>query len=362
MASFRVTLWEAYDEGKSPWGLLSSLMNKDPLEVQQELGGVETEAWKYLFLMASMIDLRRMRRQKEHVKDVHQVIDLIKNAQNIVVILGAGGSVGLDFRSPGGLYDSIAKDGVFEDPCNVFDLEYFQKDPSIFWKYAHTIFPARHPQHSATHYFLQKLQEHGKLLKIYTQNVDTLEVGIPDEKLCYVHGSWRDCKCCECGYKMTIEELRPSVEAGTVPVCTKCGGPIMPGIVFFGQPTNFEHKDVCREATVADLLLVIGTSLRVAPISELPSIMSDVTSVLINRAPVTCDFNAQLLGECDDIVGMLERELDWAESGMTADDSVFFPPNNFVFESNHELGTRIIETARNSFLATSVTVDVSDLE
>ena len=362
MASFRISLWEALDEGKSPWGLLATLVQRDPLEIQQELHGVESEAWRILFAIASTMELERMRKRKTHIKQIDKVIELIKNAQNIVVILGAGGSVGLDFRSPGGLYDSIAKDGVFEDPCNVFDLDYFQKDPSIFWRYAHTIFPAKNPQHSATHYFLQKLQEHGKLLKIYTQNVDTLEIGIPDEKLCYVHGSWRNCKCCECGYRMTIEELRPSVEEGSVPVCIKCGGPIMPGIVFFGQQTNFEMKDACKAASIADLLLVIGTSLRVAPISQLPSIMCDVTSVLINRAPVTCDFNAQLLGECSEIVGMLEKELGWSEEGSSAQDSVYFPPNNFVFESHHELGTRIVETARNSFLATSVTVDVSDLE
>ena len=125
---------------------------------------------------------------------------------------------------------------------------------------------------------------------------------------------------------------------------------------------NLDDKDALNAARVADLLIVVGTSLRVAPISELPDVMSNVPSVLINRAPVTCDFNAQLLGECSEIVEMIEKELGWSETGKTSEDSVFFPPNNFVFESDNELGTKIVNSTRNKFLVTSVTVDVRDLE
>lgn len=357
MLSNNLGILEALESGKNPWDLLASLLNRSAAELQAELHIPDVEIWRMLMFH------ERRRAPKEPINDISKVVELIEKAKNIVVILGAGGSVGLDFRSPGGLYDSIAKDGVFDDPCNVFDLDYFNMDPSIFWKYAHTIFPARNPQHSETHFFLQKLEEKGKLLKIYTQNVDTLEVGIPDEKLCYVHGSWRNCVCKECGYKMTIEELRPSIESRTVPVCKMCGGPIKPGIVFFGQSTNLDDNEAFNDSKTADLLIVIGTSLRVAPISELPDMMSNVPSILINRAPVTCDFNAQILGECSEIVHMIERELGWREDeGVKAKDSVFFPPNSFVFEADNELATRIVDTPRNKFLATSVVVDVRDLE
>jgi NAD-dependent SIR2 family protein deacetylase len=357
MLSNNLGILEAIESGKSPWDLLAALLNRSVAELQAHHNLRESDIWRFL-----LFSERRMR-VKEHIDDVNKAIELIDKAQNVVVILGAGGSVGLDFRSSGGLYDSIAKDGVFDDPCNVFDLEYFERDPSIFWKYAYTIFPAREPEHSATHFFLKKIEEKGKLLRVYTQNVDTLEVGIPDEKLCCVHGSWRSCVCRNCGYRVPIEELRPSIESRVMPVCKICGGPIKPGIVFFGQPTNLDDREAYSDARVADLLIVIGTSLRVAPISELPDLMSNVPSILINRSPVTCDFNMQLLGECSEIVQMLERELGWRDDeGVRAKDSIFFPPNSFVFEADNELATRIVDTARNKFLATSVVIDVRDLE
>ncbi|KAI5488559.1 NAD+ binding [Trichomonas vaginalis G3] len=363
MLSQSFAVINALEEGKCPWEMLAGLLNRDVDEVKAQFQAPEEDIWRLLYRLASAADGLRAKKPREYYTDLDRIIDLIDKSHNIVILLGAGGSVGPDFRSPGGLYDSIAKDGVFDDPCKVFDNQYFEEDPSIFWRYAHTIFPSANPQHSGSHIFIEMLEQKGKLLRVYSQNVDTLEKGIPDEKLVCVHGSWRECRCMQCGLVQSIEDLRPSVEQRVVPQCKQCGGPIKPGIVFFEQPTNLDEKQAFADAEQADLLIVIGTSLRVAPISELPDLMSSVPSILINRAPVTTNFNAQFLGECDDIVQMLESELGWIENKrISSKDSVFFPPNNFVIESNSELGTRIIETSRNKFLATSFTIDVSDTE
>lgn len=363
MLSQSFAVINALEEGKCPYEMLAGLLNRDVDEVKAQFQAPEEDIWRLLFRLATTADRIRQRKSREYYTDIGRIIELIDKANKIVILLGAGGSVGPDFRSPGGLYDSIAKDGVFDDPCNVFDLKYFQQDPSIFWRYAHTIFPAKNPEHSGSHYFIEMLEQKGKLLRVYSQNVDTLEKGLPDEKLVCVHGSWRDCHCMQCGHLHSIEDLRPSVEQRTVPLCQVCGGQIKPGIVFFGQPTNLDEKQVCSDAREADLLIVIGTSLRVAPISELPDLMSDVPSILINRAPVTTNFNAQFLGECDDIVHLIEEMLGWAHyEYVSSNDAIFFPPNNFVLESDNALGTRIIETSRNKFLVTSYTCDVNDLE
>lgn len=298
--------------------------------------------------------------KREYIKSATDVVSLIRDASRIVVIIGAGASVGPDFRSPGGLYETIAQTGALEDPYQVFDLDYFQRDPSVFWRFAHMIFPSQTPEHSLTQYFLAELEKRGKLLRLYTQNVDTLEVGIPNEKLRCVHGSWRENNCMNCGASYGIEDLRDAVNRQTVPVCTNCGGQIKPGIVFFGQRTNIEDEDIEYDSEHADLLIVIGTSLRVAPVSYLPQMMWRTPAVLINREPVTCSFNAELLGDCDDVCKVLERELGWREDAKGADAFTFFEPNKFVLPSEDGTGTQFCETSRNLFLVTPALSGIND--
>lgn len=356
--SLKTTVFEAMGDGRDPKELLSQLLQKDPSEFDLP----DDVLWRMLYNMALSQGMNQTRPPRPIVSNIQSVFDLINEAKKVVVILGAGGSVGPDFRSPGGLYDSIAKEGVLDDPCDVFDLEYFERDPSIFWRFAHTIFPERHPKHSATHYFIQQLENRGKLLRLYTQNVDTLEVGIPPSRLRCVHGSWRESRCMRCGALHHIEDIREAVEKGLIPQCYFCGGPIKPGIVFFGQDVNINYHELEMDANEADLLIVIGTSLKVAPVSEIPDTMGNVPSILINRSTVDKSFSAELLGECDDIIKMVEYEIGWdAEEGLDPSEATFFGPNKFIFPSDSELATKVVECSRNDFLVTSVPVDVSDL-
>lgn len=78
-----------------------------------------------------------------------------------------------DFRSSNGLYGKLARDGIFP-PEKVFDSAYFKKDPTLFFKYARDLLPANIAP-SLTHHFIAMLEKKGKLLRNYTQNIDTLE-------------------------------------------------------------------------------------------------------------------------------------------------------------------------------------------
>lgn len=343
-----------------PKELLSSLLNRDVGELPDN----EDILWKKLYDLTYHGGKRFQPIFKPICKDFDSIIRLIDQASKIVVILGAGGSVGPDFRSPGGLYDSIAKEGAFEDPCQVFDLDTFMDDPSVFWRFAHTIFPERYPRHSQAHYFLENLEKRGKLLRLYTQNVDALDVGILPEHLRCVHGSWRESYCMTCDALHTIEDIRDSVEKGEVPRCIFCGGAIKPGIVFFGQSVNLNDFELENDAREADLLLVIGTSLSVAPVSDIPRMMRNTPSILINRATVKGHFSAELLGECDDVVNAIESELGWSsetQPQVEISKITKYATNKFIFPSNSEFATRVEPTTRADFLATSVPVDVDDL-
>jgi len=352
MLSLSTVVLEAMEGGKDPRDLLCSMLHKDPAEASAEFSGSDTELWQLLFNIASAADQRQIQKPKTYLTDLDSVVSLIDNATNIVVLFGAGASSGPDFRSQGGLYDTIEKEGLLSDPYQVFDLDVFREDPSIFWRYAHMIFPSKMPVYSAAHYFVESLESRGKLLRLYTQNVDALERGISDEHLRCVHGSWRESFCESCGRKFNIEDIRPAVELQSIPRCS-CGGTIRPGIVFYGQATNLNEYEAYEDAKRADLLIVVGTSLQVAPISELPALMHNVPSILINREPVNCEFNVELLGECSDIIEGIENKLGW-EFEKTGEDVLpqFLRPNQLVFQRKEISGTHVVEDGKSKFLVT----------
>lgn len=62
-----------------------------------------------------------------------------------------------------------------------------------------------------------------------------------------------------------------------------------------------------------DLILVMGTSLKVAPVSELLTFMPNVPRILINKTPVThTTLDVMLLGDSDEIVQYLCDKLEWS--------------------------------------------------
>ena len=68
-------------------------------------------------------------------------------------------------------------------------------------------------------------------------------------------------------------------------VCTKCGGHVKPDIVFFGEelPDRF-HALLKNDKHYADLVIVLGSSLKVAPVSLIPEMVTkSCKRALINR-------------------------------------------------------------------------------
>jgi NAD-dependent histone deacetylase SIR2 len=88
-----------------------------------------------------------------------------------------------------------------------------------------------------------------------------------------------------------------------------------PDITFFGEPLpdQFEDRLTKHDQDKADLLLVIGTSLKVAPVSEVASFLPpDVPAIYISRQPVNhINFDIDLLGDCDVVVAELCRRAGW---------------------------------------------------
>jgi len=243
-------------------------------------------------------------------------IALIKGAKNIVVVTGAGVSTSAgipDFRSPGtGLYYNLQRYNL-PYPEAIFDIDYFINHPEPFFELARELLPGNYKP-TLTHRFILMLQEEGKLLRNYTQNIDGLEKVANIKGVVACHGTFQTATCLSCGKKYQFGDIEKYLRAGQVPRCTCDPASIIkPDIVFFGGtlPAIF-FELVALDILKTDLLLVMGTSLNVYPVAGLVDAVSpDCPIILINKTPPLGNFDRKmelLLGSCDEICAELAQE------------------------------------------------------
>jgi NAD-dependent deacetylase sirtuin 2 len=274
-------------------------------------------------------------------KSLKGIADLIANpnCKNIIVISGAGISVNAgipDFRSEkSGLYCNLAKYNL-PYPEAMFDISYFMRDPKPFFSLAKNLIPAD-AKPTVTHHFLKLLEDKKKLLRNYTQNIDNLEriAGMTDDKLVEAHGSVNSATCLKCKIKFKYEYIKEKIIKEEIPICA-CGGIIKPDIVFFGEllPTRF-HKLIDQDFPKCDLLIVMGTSLKVHPMASLiDKVDISVPRLFLNKTDLNIDsrsgdpFDKHLgmteeevkqlttrdvmyIGDCDEGVKQLAEYLGW---------------------------------------------------
>lgn len=71
----------------------------------------------------------------------------------------------------------------------MFDIEIFRENPEIFYSFAHELYPTDDVRRtSRTHRFIRRLEIEDKLLRNYTQNIDTLEKTAGIKKVLHAHG------------------------------------------------------------------------------------------------------------------------------------------------------------------------------
>ncbi|KAJ5567416.1 hypothetical protein N7535_006722 [Penicillium sp. DV-2018c] len=334
------------------------------------LEGAPDEAYHSLLAIALSREFSRRPKLPQY-NTVDDAVRLLHESKNIIVLTGAGISTSLgipDFRSKDtGLYAKLAHLGL-SDPQEVFDIHVFREDPGIFFSIAKDILPTE-KKWSPTHGFIRLLQDKGKLLTNYTQNIDNIEAnaGVSPEKIVQCHGSFATATCVKCRFKVPGKAIFDEVREGNIPYCTACKeriaaeelksqglkrkrssngqqkdrkisdssdeddyeiptpGVMKPDITFFGEdlPDEFGQRLLHQDRELADLVIVIGTSLKVAPVAEVPGIIPrNVPQIYISRTPVThTEFDIDLLGDCDVVVSELSRRAGWnLQHHMIADD------------------------------------------
>lgn len=291
------------------------------------------------FLLIATRHALSSRQRLAYPHTLDDLAEVLEKAKNIIVLTGAGISTSLgipDFRSESGLYSKLAHLGL-SDPQEVFDIDIFRDDPSIFYSMAKDVLPETE-RFSPTHAFIKLLQDRGILLRNYTQNIDNLEsyAGVDKEKLVQCHGSFATATCISCKLQVEGSTLFPEIRQGLVPKCPNCAknlrkqskkgsddendippsyGVMKPDITFFGEPLpkRFEQLLLSGDAQNCDLLICIGTSLKVAPVSEIVRILPPrVPQIYISKAAVYHnEFDVTFLGSCDDAVELLCQKMNW---------------------------------------------------
>jgi NAD-dependent SIR2 family protein deacetylase len=97
------------------------------------------------------------------------------------------------------------------------------------------------------------------------------------------------------------------IRNGVIPHCHNCskrGNVLKPDITFYGEEIDpHVHELLEEDKHRVDLVLVIGSSLKVAPIKDIIHYYSHVPQMLINKCIVrpSSHFNLIFLGDCDTI-------------------------------------------------------------
>ncbi|CAF2397594.1 unnamed protein product [Rotaria sp. Silwood2] len=259
----------------------------------------------------------RHRELLEQYKTLDDAVELIHTRKNILILTGAGISVSCgipDFRSRNGIYARLHEEfPELPNPQSMFDIKYFTHDPRPFFRFAKEVWPGQY-QPSLSHYFIAELERQDKLLRNYTQNIDSLEHLCSITRLIQCHGSFSTATCRNCHYTIKSDEIKNEILQQKIPYCSKCSKDnnnnaiLKPDIVFFGEqlPDDF-HKTISIDKNKCDLLIVMGSSLKVKPVSLVSELLpTHIPQILINRERLLHKkFDIELLGNCDVIINEL---------------------------------------------------------
>ena len=176
-----------------------------------------------------------------------------------VVLTGAGISAesGLQtFRDSGGLWEGYR----VEDVCTP---EAFARSPQTvidFYNARRRAAAAAEP--NAAHFALADL-ERAYDVQIITQNVDDLHERAGSGKVLHLHGELNK-------LRSTVDEneILPWQGDQTLADRDSCGYPLRPHIVWFGEAVPLIEEAV-RLVEAADIVIVVGTSLKVYPAASL---------------------------------------------------------------------------------------------
>ena len=213
-----------------------------------------------------------------------QIQQLFDNAKRIVFLTGAGVSTASgipDFRSANGLYTQDKNAEYY------LSHRYFSSDPEGFYEFCkkNLYFPDAKP--NVIHKKQAALTNQDRATVI-TQNIDNLYEEAGTTHLIDFHGNLYHIYCEKCGETVPVADyLKSRLHA-------KDGGSLRPDIVLYDE--GIKQDDIMnsvRAMQSADLVVIVGTSMKVYPFAGLLEYRNPNAQVLaINQQKLNlpCEF------------------------------------------------------------------------
>jgi NAD-dependent deacetylase len=202
----------------------------------------------------------------ENLQSVREkVFCVLRTARFAVAITGAGIS-----KASGIPLLEASIDGM---PLRrMFQQEMFDEHPDLYYDmYRKAMVSWRYATPNRAHMLLAQ-----KRVWVVTQNIDGLHRDVGTEHLIELHGNFRELLCGQCRH---IYNSNLAFEA-RVPCCPTCRQVLKPGIVLEGEEVRHFSRAVDWVGR-AEIVFVIGTSLNMVPVQDLPDIADRNGSTVI---------------------------------------------------------------------------------
>lgn len=269
---------------------------------------------------------------------MNKLMELVKEAKRVVVLTGAGisTSAGIpDFRGPSGIWTmeqqekkkEQAKDNKKVDKSNKKEGK-GDDDRSATKKRKRAPVAVDFDQAAPTltHRALTLLVQHEKVHFIVTQNVDGLHrrSGLSRDHHAVLHGCVFTEICSDC----RVEHFRNDDVGGmsfqkTGRHCDKCGGDLKDCLLDWEDALpEFDFERSQQHCTEADLVITLGTSLRIEPAGSLPTLAKKFAIVNLQVTPYDNRANLIIRSPVDEVMSSLIEGLgygsDWDDESLSS--------------------------------------------
>ncbi|KAH9865628.1 hypothetical protein J1614_009213 [Plenodomus biglobosus] len=263
---------------------------------------------------ADFLDLSGPNIAQDELPQLQRLLTVLHKKRKIVVIAGAGISVSAgipDFRSATGLFNTLKKEHKLKSSGkDLFDASVYQDDTSTstFHDMVRTLsHHTKSAQPTAFHQLLATLAQEGRLMRLYTQNVDGIDTSLPPlstqvplpkkgpwPRTVQVHGGLDYMVCSKC------HALKPfdaeMFNGPTPPPCSECVsldqarqavdkrshgiGRLRPRMVLYNEH-NPDDESIGSCATYdmrmrPDAVIVAGTTLKVPGVRRIAREMCNI--------------------------------------------------------------------------------------
>ncbi len=205
------------------------------------------------------------------------VAQKLKDSRKIVFVTGAG------ISQESGIPTFRGKDGYWRkyDPMKLASIDAFYDDPKLVWEwYDDRRKNILDVKPNEGHFAISQMEEF-KDVVILTQNIDGLHQRSGSTNVLELHGSIIRIKCTVCDF---IDNITENFES--LPPKCKCGSMLRPDVVWFGEPLPQNiWQSAIKEASICDVMIIVGTSLVVSPANTLPVYAKQNGAILIEVNP-----------------------------------------------------------------------------